>query len=308
MPDNKSYPTVSVIVPNYNYARYLEARMTSILTQTFQDFEIILLDDASTDGSRETVERYREHPKVSHIVMNATNSGSPFRQWEKGMGLASGEYIWIAEADDLATPEFLEHTVAAMERDREVSLAVTLSHIINENGDMAEYNGYDRMDASGDTAIYEGDDYIRTNMLSGNGVYNASMVLFRAEKWRGLTDRRYLDMRYCGDWQFWIDLMRGERVAVVRQKLNMFRKHGRSVSDEGTVNEESLLEILDIQTRLLRQPPCDNADCRLMTRYRWLHKKNCPLTREQLMAYGINRSRYPLYWIYKHFFRWTRHL
>ena len=60
-------PTVSVIVPNYCHAPYLEQRIESILQQTFQDFELILLDDCSTDGSREILERYRNHPKVSGI-------------------------------------------------------------------------------------------------------------------------------------------------------------------------------------------------------------------------------------------------
>ena len=73
-------PTVSVIVPNYCHAPYLEQRIESILQQTFQDFELILLDDCSTDGSREILERYRNHPKVSGIFYNERNSGSPFKQ------------------------------------------------------------------------------------------------------------------------------------------------------------------------------------------------------------------------------------
>ena len=68
-------PTVSVIVPNYCHAPYLEQRIESILQQTFQDFELILLDDCSTDGSREILERYRNHPKVSGIFYNERNSG-----------------------------------------------------------------------------------------------------------------------------------------------------------------------------------------------------------------------------------------
>lgn len=77
-------PTVSVIVPNYCHAPYLEQRIESILQQTFQDFELILLDDCSTDGSREILERYRNHPKVSGIFYNERNSGSPSNS-EKGV-------------------------------------------------------------------------------------------------------------------------------------------------------------------------------------------------------------------------------
>ena len=99
-------PMVSVVVPNYNYAKYLPQRMESIFGQSFQNFEIILLDDASTDNSAELIEGYRAHPKVSVVEVSARNSGSPFRQWEKGLSLAKGKYVWIAEADDLAHSDF----------------------------------------------------------------------------------------------------------------------------------------------------------------------------------------------------------
>ena len=93
-------PLVSVIIPNYNYARFLTERIDSVLSQTFQNFELIILDDCSTDNSREVIERYRSNPKVSHIIYNQSNTGSPFAQWEKGLSVARGKYIWVAEADD----------------------------------------------------------------------------------------------------------------------------------------------------------------------------------------------------------------
>jgi len=101
-------PKVSVIVPNYNHAPYLRQRIESILNQTYQDFEVILLDDCSTDNSRDILNNYRNQSKVSHCIFNAVNGKSAFQQWQKGVQLAKGEYIWIAESDDWAEPEFLE--------------------------------------------------------------------------------------------------------------------------------------------------------------------------------------------------------
>ena len=75
-------PSVSVVVPNFNYARYLPQRIESVLNQTFTDFEVILLDDASTDNSVEVMRQYAETDnRISRIEVNATNSGSPFLQW-----------------------------------------------------------------------------------------------------------------------------------------------------------------------------------------------------------------------------------
>ena len=101
-------PRVSIIVPNYNHARYLPDRLLSIEQQTYQDFEIILLDDCSTDNSRDLIFNYASNPKVSQCILNEKNSGSPFIQWVRGISLAQGEWIWIAESDDLADPMFLQ--------------------------------------------------------------------------------------------------------------------------------------------------------------------------------------------------------
>src|SRR6266851_10178053 len=107
-------PTVSIIVPNYNHARYLRRRIDSILSQTYQDFELILLDDSSTDNSREILDSYRDNPKV-RIEFNAKNSGSPFKQWNKGVGLAHGKYVWIAESDDYADEHLLEKLASRLD-------------------------------------------------------------------------------------------------------------------------------------------------------------------------------------------------
>ena len=101
-------PLVSVIIPSYNHEKFLKERIDSVLNQTFQDFELIILDDLSPDNSREIIESYRAHPKVSQIIYNEKNSGSTFFQWNKAvLSLAKGEFIWIAESDDVADPKFL---------------------------------------------------------------------------------------------------------------------------------------------------------------------------------------------------------
>ena len=101
-------PYVSVIVPNYNYGRFLPERIRSIRDQTFQDFEIILLDDASTDNSLEILHRWADRLPSAKLFVNSENSGSPFAQWLKGMALARAELIWLAEADDACSHSLLE--------------------------------------------------------------------------------------------------------------------------------------------------------------------------------------------------------
>ena len=94
------HPLVSVIVPNYNHAPFLDERINSILNQSYDNYELIIMDDMSTDNSVDVINKYKDHEHVSQIIINEKNSGSPFKQWNKGFAKAKGELIWIAESDD----------------------------------------------------------------------------------------------------------------------------------------------------------------------------------------------------------------
>lgn len=88
----ESCPLVSVIVPNYNHVRFLPKRIDSILRQAYQDVELILPDDCSTDGSRKFLSQYGGNPRV-RLEFNHVNSGSTYKQWNRGVSLAQGEYV-----------------------------------------------------------------------------------------------------------------------------------------------------------------------------------------------------------------------
>src|SRR6185437_16633828 len=124
-------PTVSVIVPNYNHALYLPKRMESILRQTYQDFELILLDDCSTDDSRAILSQYAGDARI-RVEFNELNSGV-FKQWNKGVRLARGEYVWIAESDDYADERLLERLVSILDADPSVAFAYCRSWRVDED-------------------------------------------------------------------------------------------------------------------------------------------------------------------------------
>ena len=81
-------PFVSVIIPNYNHAVYLDYRIESILSQTYKNVEVLILDDCSTDNSLDIVEKYRSDKRIVAVIQNEANSGSPFAQWKKGLAMA----------------------------------------------------------------------------------------------------------------------------------------------------------------------------------------------------------------------------
>ena len=173
---------VSVIVPNYNHAQFLEQRVNSLLSQTYIDFEIIIVDDASSDESIAILEAYRYHPKVSLLLVNDTNSGSPFKQWKKGIEHASGEFIWIAESDDYCSSEFLEECMKVIGDDPAIGLVYTQSVDVDVNGeeigDRLQYTDQFKPNIWKENFSMQGNDFIRNYLSHKNVIPNASAVLF----------------------------------------------------------------------------------------------------------------------------------
>ncbi len=243
-----SQPLVSVIIPNYNYARYLEERIESVLGQDFQDFEVILLDDASSDNSAEILQRYRNHPKVSHLVINDTNTGSPFAQWERGIALAHGKYIWIAEADDLAHPAFLSHSVRALESNPGASLSFSGAEIIDAEGIkiIEDYDYYSNHNITSELQIYDGTEYVVRNMFWSSRIYNASGAIFRKDAVKPRFLEESARMRNSGDWLFWVKIAAAGNVIEIHQKLNAFRIHGANTTSKGEKNGTLRLEDIKV--------------------------------------------------------------
>ena len=175
-------PTVSVIIPNYNHAEYLPQRIESVLEQTYQDFELIILDDCSEDSSRVVIEQYAAQYSNIQTIYNTANSGSPFAQWNRGVEMARGKYVWIAESDDYADPQFLNTLIEPLNTHSNIGLAYSQSNIVDNMGQIlgtAEEwtNDLDRQRWKVEF-INSGFDECRY-LLYKNTIPNASAVLFR---------------------------------------------------------------------------------------------------------------------------------
>ena len=215
-------PKVSVIIPNYNHAPYLKQRIDSVLNQTYQDFEVILLDDCSSDNSKEIIKLYANHTKFSHFVFNQINSGNTFKQWQKGFDLAQGELIWIAESDDWCEPTLLENLIQGFEKE-ECVISYCQSFIIKENTIIwkSDYNTLG--------SFINGNTFVKEYMVFGNTIFNASMVLFKRNVLKSISID-YQQFSFCGDWLFWIELAKQGSVYTTGKVLNYFRKHGNDIS------------------------------------------------------------------------------
>lgn len=209
---------VSVIVPNYNHSKFLNQRLESILNQTYQDFELIILDDCSTDNSQEIILNYAGLPKVAHIVINDENSGGTFKQWFKGISLARGEYIWIAESDDYASFLFLENMLERFQENNRIEVVFCLSTLVNESGIPI-----------GKLPHFNSKIMNRLEFLYGTFIPNASSVLFKRVNAEQL-DHSFTNYRICGDWHFWYQASRRGEIEFINMDLNFFRQINTSVS------------------------------------------------------------------------------
>ena len=234
-------PAVSVIVPNYNHAPFLKQRIESILNQTFQDFELILLDDGSTDGSWEILESYRDNPHLTHIIQNDSNSGSAFRQWKKGLEMAQGEWVWIAESDDYAEPSFLERLMAEVHKTPDCVLAYAATWWVDVNGNKLWDTKH-----SNEVNVYPGNDFIRRKLAVCNSIANVSECIFRRDAYRPAESHRYEHMRLCGDWFFYVLLAAQGKVVEVEEPLSYYRQHNSNISSDAEHCGLTFLEGADV--------------------------------------------------------------
>ncbi len=256
-----SSPTVSVIVPNYRHAAYLPERLDSILNQTYQDFELILLDDASPDDSRSILDAYAARdPTRIRTLYNEQNSGSAFAQWNKGVAAARGTYCWIAESDDVAEPALLETLVAGLESDPQIVVAYGRSRWIDAK---SAFTGdamtlvRERCGGTWECDITaQGHAFIRNYMLTGNPIQNASAAIFRKSRAYeiGIAD---LSMRICGDWKWWGQMIGGPGCSVkyYAKQLNRFRRHAATARQEQGASVRELQESLQVIRTLLTLLP-----------------------------------------------------
>lgn len=220
-------PTVSIIVPNYNHAPFLVQRLDSVFNQTYQDFEVILLDDASNDNSLEILRHYaaRYPDKITHFIINQHNSGSPFKQWKKGIELAQGAYIWIAESDDWAEPELLQTLLNPFLQDSRVGLSYCQSMEVDEHSNKIRDFHFWTDDL--DEKLWKGDFILPgstflSHLAKKNVIPNASAVLFQKALYIEVG-KVQTDFKLTGDWDMWVRLLSKSNVAYSPLCLNHFR-------------------------------------------------------------------------------------
>jgi len=191
------------------------------------------------------------------MEFNEKNSGSTFKQWNKGVRLARGKYIWMAESDDYAEPQFLEKLVSRLDSDSNTLFCSCRSWRVSSSGEIIRsLDSYlAQLDTQRWTADFwaDGREECRKYFVRGNTAPNASSVLFRKEVYEqvGGADESLV---FCGDWKVWASMaLTGGRVAYVGEPLTYHRSHEMTVTEKSEQLGIDAIEYLGVIRWLLER-------------------------------------------------------
>jgi glycosyltransferase involved in cell wall biosynthesis len=211
------HPLVSIITPAYNRAAYLEETIESVLSQDFQNFEYIVLDDGSTDNTKEVLNKYS-----ARLICEAHSNMGETRTVNKGFTMAKGEIICVVNSDDPLLPGAISTAVEAMQSNPELLVVYPDWETVDQSGNLIEHTG--------------NFDYDYINMVRWFHCIPGPGSFFKRSIATQLNGRDP-QFRFVGDFDFWIRAGLYGPFAHIRKPLVMFRVH----VDSATVNMKGKL-------------------------------------------------------------------
>ena len=210
-------PTVSVLIPAYNHEKYIAKTIESVLAQTFSDFELLIFDDCSTDGTASEIKRFTD--KRIEAIFSSQNRGTVFAL-NTLIEKAKGEYIAVIGSDDVWLPQKLEKQLAYLKEHSNVAACFTRVLVIDENSE--EMLSSDTFPLHiFDVENKEHNEWLRYSYLSGNHLCHSS-VLIRREAHQEIGVYRPA-FRQLHDFDLWLRLLLKHEIHILEEKLVGYR-------------------------------------------------------------------------------------
>ena len=221
-------PEITVLMPVYNDEKFVRFSIESILNQTFNNFEFIIINDASSDNTLKILEEY--HDSRIKIVNNDINLRVP-RSLNKGLSIARGKYIARIDSDDISVKERLEKQYLFLENNREFGLVGSYTEVIDENGKSIEFWNE-----------YSEPEYIFYTLSFWNCLVTSSVMFEKdlAIKLGGFDP----DYDRTEDYELWYKISRVKKIYIIPEYLSKYRKNKSGVtakySEEQLKNAENV--------------------------------------------------------------------
>ncbi len=238
MTDNGSTPVLSVTVLNYNYGHFLANCLDSILGQSFKDFELILINDKSTDDSLKVIEPYLADSRV-RLVDHQENMGF-VRSLVQGGELSRGRYISVISADDwAASPEAFAKQIAVLESDPEIAFAFgAYGHYTSEK----DRTSYVWRSGRGNY-VRDGKELFQELVTAPYVLHSGTIIRKTAYDAVGGYDQ---SLKYAVDTRMWLALCHVGKGAYIDEELYGYRRHPTSMSKTSTSIERTIREVLKV--------------------------------------------------------------
>lgn len=207
----KPSPLISIFIPVFNSEEYIQQAISSVLAQTYLNYELIIVNDASTDRTADVIEMYRHHPRVK-IFHNATNLGVA-KNWNRGVELCQGDFITRLNADDLLAPDYVEQVLAVFEKEPHVSMVFSGAHLIYNNHNIIELPYRQSWVRRGTTFLQD---------LLCRCPIRASSVCVRRRTYDKLG-AVIENMDIHEDWEMWVRIAKNGTVGYISKPLIYYR-------------------------------------------------------------------------------------
>ena len=240
-------PKISVLIPTYNYARFLPEALDSVLAQDFQDFELLVSDDQSTDESRDVLARYAAKDARVRAVDQTKRLGMT-GNWNWCLAQARGEYIKFLFGDDkLASPQALGKLAALLDTNPRATLAASARLVLDDQSRVLE-----TWDAFAQPGAHRGTDVIlRCLEENANLIGEPSSVMFRRNAiGRGFSH----DYRQLVDLEMWFALLEAGDFAFTSEPLGAFRRHAAQQTEVNKTNNLANSEHARLYWQYHRKP------------------------------------------------------
>ncbi len=223
--NSKLTPTraVSVCLPTYNGERFIKEALDSVIGQTYRDFELLVVDDGSTDRTLDIVQSLSD-PRIQ-LHRNPERLGIP-ANWNRCLELAGGEFVCVFHQDDVMLPDNLERKVQLLSADETVGFVHSGVETLVEGSAPSAF--VDWIEDATDDTVWDGPEYFRTLLLNGNRVCAPTVLARRSALLeQGGFDR---DLGFACDYAMWLRLCLTYRVGFLARPLVRYRWHGGNAS------------------------------------------------------------------------------
>jgi len=214
-------PLVTVITSLYDAEKYIEETVESVINQTYENWEMIIVDDCSTDSSRDIVRKFESKDNRIKLIESKTNFGGPARPRNIGLENAKGKYVAFLDSDDIWLANKLEKQIEFME-DNDCDIVHTLANVIDENGKV--------QGPSKGSRVFNKLKYIMNNenILFYTNFININTVMMKnSNNIRFTEDKNLVALE---DWYFWVEAKKSLKIKLQEKILINYRVHNSSIS------------------------------------------------------------------------------